>query len=472
MGINSYGAVAIGGSTPTAKQRALQNGSPKHIEAGMPRALYAVMSWNTSTAGGGLVFYDKYFQQVRASNGVYSFGATAGNEGNFQYNHDGDAQMRTGLFSGMGGVTQTSPSSSTTSNWMNATSAGGEFGNAWIDAYSNSTATPSNGRSSSGGSAKLMLNQRFVDSDHTDKSIVYITSGGIVRAVSRIDGDFSYNYPGTTSHSVSGIASQHIGNGSYNNVRKEFVFTSYVGTAGTVTVSIFKGIDFDLYPSPAAAFTSPDVVRIDRITALTSWQGVNNNEALYKTLPVLVDNGDIYITTMHTSASFAIYKLTRAANDTFSSANYITSKSLTTSYGIDNDSMYGQRRIQTRDGGAVMAYCQYYYYGSGCVSWIIDKRKSVYLNASWHDSSNSSFGMFPVPYGDSGFSCYYAGNVYASNYTGAYMQGITDRLGVSGDLAQVATTIYLPYFPTPNTTNYPGFTQVVDFNMLTNQATV
>ena len=37
---------------------------------------------------------------------------------------------------------------------------------------------------------------------------------------------------------------------------------------------------------------------------------------------------------------------------------------------------------------------------------------------------------------------------------------------------QTGTNVYLPYAPVPNTTNYPGFTQVVDYAMLDNQALV
>ena len=92
----------------------------------------------------------------------------------------------------------------------------------------------------------------------------------------------------------------------------------------------------------------------------------------------------------------------------------------------------------------------------------------MHVNAAWMQKADSSYGVIPVPYGDSGFATYWASNCYASNYVGGYITGAVERDG-DNDLVQMASAMYLPYFPGPNTTNYPGFTQVVDYSLLTNQ---
>ena len=473
MGRNISVATAVATAlTPRQAAVAGQNGTPKALSLGQTaRACYAMMSYNTSSTGAGIVYFDKYFHQVVPDRRMDT-NSTVSQSGNYQYMASGDAQINNAAFGGSVSSTSSQPSSSGTSNYMNATNAAGEFGNAMIDAFSNSTANPPTVRNSS-WPIKYYLNQMFVDSDHSDRTMAYILNGNVYRAVSRIDGDYNYDLVGTSSYSVASVNGNMYGSASYNNVRKELVILSYNSSGGAYTLTTYQGIDFDKYPSPYDAFNASGVTRTDKSVSFASWWQVNNNESYYNIKPTLCDNGDVYVTVMFTSNSFYLLKVTRDAslNPT---ASVISSKSLTTSYGRDQGVYYGQKRIQSRDGGAVLCFCPYYYYGAGVYTWLIDKRKSTYVNTSQFDSGDSGCGYIPVPYGDDGFAEYYCGNAYASNYSGSYITAVVQRGGAvnSGGFIQTGTNLYLPYFPLPNTTNYPGFTQVVDFACLTNQATI
>lgn len=446
---------------------ALQNGTPKWLPEGEQRACYAMVSNNTSQATGGLVFYDKYFQQVRASTRIDSSASL--NTGNIQYGGNGDAQTQASMFSSVA-ATQTQTSSNSTANYLNGTNVAGEFGNALIDAFSNSTGNPVTNRHTTWNN-KHYLNRGFMDSDHNDQSIAYTLQSGVLRAISRIWGNYQYDKPGTIGYTLTDINTAMYGSLSYNNVRKELIGLRYNNSGGAFQLVIWKNVDFDRFPSPDEAMTRPEVVKISKaIASMPSWS-VNNNESYYNVKPVLCDNGDIYLVVMFTSSSLTLYKITRDDADT-PTVTLVSNRSLTTSYGADQDPVgLGTRKMQSRDGGAVCIFCPYYYYGTGLAAWIIDKRKSTYNNNSLAVDSNSSNGVQPIPYGDSGFAFYYAGNVCAGNYSGGYIKGGLERDRL-GNLVQVFPQLYLPYFTLPNTTNYPGFTQVVDYSMITNQTIV
>jgi hypothetical protein len=465
MGINVFAPVAV---ILTAKQRALQNGTPKALPNGEARACYAMLSYNTSSGVGGLAFYDKFFQPVRASTAPHSL-TSLGALGNYHHSTSGDAQTNLGLFGGNVNTTSAQSATNASATYLNSSVAGGEFGNAFIDAFSNSSASPQTSRNST-WATKHYLNQMFVDSDHSDKSIIYVLGNGLFRAVSRIDGDSGYDYYGTTATSITGLNASMWGSGSYNSVRKELVILSYAGAGGSFTLMTYQGVDFNKYKSPAEALVAPGVVRIDKAVSFAANWSAANNESNFNIKPTLCDNGDVYVTCMFESSSLSLWRVVRDASLS-PTVTYISAKGTTTSYGRSQGDHYGQRRIQARDGGAVMAFCPYYYYGAGLRTWLIDKRKSTYLNASMIDSTDASAGTQPVPYGDSGFAAYFCGNVYASGTTGAYVTGSMER-GGTGLIVQTGSNILLPYFTAPNTTNYPGFTQVTDYSMLDNQALV
>jgi hypothetical protein len=297
--------------------------------------------------------------------------------------------------------------------------------------------------------------------------------GNVFRAISRIDGDYSYNRRGTSHYTISGVNTSMWGSASYNKTRNELVILSYVGSSGAFKLITYKGIDFDMYPSPHLAFTATGVTRteIPSFTLGTNWL-VNDNESYYNIKPVLTDDGTIFTTVMFTNNNFSIYKTLRSSDaTTVTSSVYQTTYGLTTSYGKDQDIYYGQRTIGSRDGNAVIAFCPYYYYGSGIYSYVIDRTNNTYYQPTFLNSTSSSMGLIPVPYGDDGFAVFYCGNGYSGNANGNYITGICNRNG-TGVFEQSGTNIYMPYHTGPNTTNYPGFTQVTDYAMLTNQAVI
>ena len=468
MGRNFSGQVGVDlytRSDLSRRDRALQHGSPKWMEAGQARAVYAMLSNNTSSAIGGAAFFDKYFQPVRPA--FYQSVGSYDAKGNLQYNGNNDTQTQASLFMGAA-ATQSRPGSSGSANYLNGTNCSGEFGNALVDAFSNSTLASAYNRSSNHYTNKHYLNRSFINSDHADQSVCYINVGRKVRAVSRIHGDYSFNMPGTKDFTLTDMHSSGYGMMSYNASRKELIGIAYTGANGAMKVISYKNVDFNRFPSPHIALNRPEIIKtIKTIANLASW-GVNNNESAYNAKPVLCDDGTIYLSVMFLSATLTLYKFARnAALDI--TPTVVGSRTLTTSYGAEQDAgAYGQRAMQSRDAKAVLTFCPYYYYGTGMASWVIDKKKSTHVNATWIQNSNTNDGIAPLPYGDSGFAAYYCGNNYAGNPTGGYVLGAMERDG-DDDLVQMASAMYLPYFTGPNTTNYAGMTHVVDYAMLDNQ---
>lgn len=462
MGINTFNL----NSTPSAKQRGLQNGTPKMLPAGEARACYAMLSYNVAQASGGVVFFDKHFQPVRPSSGNPGANTNVASLGNGHFAGAGDAQHYAGLL-GASTTTANQPSSSAAALMLNSTNSAGEFGNTGIDVYSNSSPAPVAGRSTD-RSVKSLMNATFFNSDHADRAIVYLLNGPLLRAVSRIDGDNNFDYFNTAAYSIPGVHASMYGSASYNAARKELVVLSYAAAGGSYTLSSFQGIDFDKYPSPAAAFADTAVVRVDRAVVFPSWVGADG-ESLYSVKPTLTDDGSVFVSVFTPAASLRLYKVSRGADLAILSTSMVAQKAVTTSYGRDQGVAYGQRTLQSRDGGAVMCFSQYYYYGAGMVSFVVDKRKSSYLSTTMLESADTAAGYIPMPYGDSGFASYYCGNVYSTSYAGGYVIGCVER-GANGVIVQTASAFLLPYFPMPNTTNYPGFTQVTDYSMVDNQA--
>lgn len=449
----------------TPREMALQDGTPKWIRSGENRACYAMLSKNTSSSVGGVTFYDKYFQQTRSSTVAYSTGS-AGNDGIHHYLSAGsDGSGYEVIFESVTG-TQTTPSTTATVGYLNATNSAGEFGNAMGDVYSNGTVSRISNRGS-GYASKHYLNAYAINSDHSDRALVYLLSSGRIRAVSRIDGYYSFSAVGTSDFQISGLNTAMQGSASYNAVRKELVILSYI-SAGSFTVIKFSGVDFNRFKSPHVALAN--ATREDKTLTIVQGWAVSNAESYYNAKPVLCDNGDIYVSVMFTSSMFSLFKATPTATATLS-GGVVQTKTLTTSYGLDQGGYYGQRSLDARDGGAVMIFCPYYYYGCGMQSNVVDKRKSALVVSSQLDYATSGQGVLALPYGDSGFTSYYAGNVYTGNPGGSFLMGFLERNG-EGDIVNLSTNVLLPIFTGPNTTNYPGFTQVVDYPMLNNQSII
>lgn len=423
------------------------------------RASYAMLSYNTSNSVGGYALFDSNwgnpvnygnadsYNSYGASDLVYvSSGGSTTNYNVMFYNVTG---------------TQSTPSSSGTAYYLNAVNSCGEFGNAMIDVFSDGTWKQQQ-RASGVTQNKSYLNIEAINSDHADKRNVYLLKSGLIRCVDRLYGSYNYPKSGTADYTVTSLNTSMSGTASYHSARKELTILSYSSSGGQFNVITFQNVDFNLYPSPAAALTRPEVVRVNSTVSLASNWSTNNDESYYNLKPVVTDNGKVYVSVMFTSSSFTLYEFTRNGTNAVT-ATYVTAQSLTTSYGREQGyPAYGQRQITSRDGTSVCTFCPYYYYGSGGAFYMIDKTNNTYTP---YLDTNSSYGQQVMPFQNSGWSFIYAGNGYASNYGGNYIQRTYERSG-SG-IVQIGSTQYFTKWPYPNTTNYPGFTQTVDYPLLT-----
>lgn len=422
------------------------------------RSSYAMLSYNTSSAEGGYALFDSNWGNpvnYGILNNYNNYGAS-----DLVYVSSGTYSNYSGVFYNVS-ATQSTPSSNSTSNYMNAINVCGEFGNAMIDVFSDGTWKQQQ-RNSSTWQNKLFLNIEAINSDHANKRNVYLLKSGIIRCVDRLYGVYNYAKPGTTDYTVTSLNSSMSGSASYHSARKELTILSYSSSGGQFNVITFQNVDFDLYPSPNVALSRPEVVRVNSTVSMASNWNVNNDESYYNLKPIVTDNGKVYVSVFFTSNTFTLYEFTRNGTNAVT-ATYVTAHSLTTSYGREQGyPSYGQRQITSRDGTSVCTFCPYYYYGSGGAFYMIDKTNNTYTG---YLDTNSSIAQQVMPFQNSGWTFVYAGNGYASNYTGNYIQRTYERSGSS--IIQTGSTQYFGKWTAPNTTNYPGFTQTVDYPLLT-----
>ena len=423
------------------------------------RAYYAMLSRNTSSTFAGAAWFDNHAKSV--FNVAYPSTRNPYARSHINQNADSTYQYSGAIWDAVYSGTQSTPDSNGTSNWVNVTNACGEFGNAMIDAFSDGTLSHINGRYSGTGSVKHYLNACAINSDHLNKRIVYILYNGLIRAVDRLYGSYHVPMENTGDFSVSSLNSSMQGSASYHRKRKELTILSYVTSGGSYNCFTYQNVDFDTYPDPYVALNRPEVTRVDATLSLASnWQA-NNSESYHNLKPITTDNGNVYVTVMFTGNNFTLYRFTRSGTSAIT-GTYITQQGLTTSYGRDQGIEYGQRQITSRDGTSVAAFCPYYYYGAGIRCFMIDKINNTYGS---YGTGDTTFGRIIMPFGDSGWMFTYAANGYASNYAGNGASPIYTR-PPSGGFTESASIGYWPYHPGPNTTNYPGFTQVVDYVML------
>jgi hypothetical protein len=424
------------------------------------RASYALASYNTNQGVSGFAWYGPNFNSVAnfGYEGSYSgqgFSPTTYIDSNININYN------TSLFPGTT-ATQSNPGSSS-ANFLSGTNSCGEFGNAMIDAYSDGTFSNIYARRGS-ADVKHILNASAINSDHSNRRIVYILYNSRVRAVDRLYGTWNVPMDQTSDFVVSSLDGNMRGSASYHKVRKELTILSFVSSGGSFNCFTFSNVDFDAYPDPAIALNRPEVTRTNATLSLPNW-AVNSSESYYNLKPVVVDNGSVYASVMFPSNTFSLYKFTRSGTSAITATRVTTIGIFTGgTYGLDQGTQFGQRTITSRDGTTVATFCPLYYYGSGIACFMIDKTYDTYAT---YNVGDSQFGYQCLPDADSSWSFYYAGNGYAANYSGSYVTANFVRLGgPSGGFTNIGATLYLPYFPIPNTTNYPGMTQVVDYVLL------
>jgi hypothetical protein len=425
------------------------------------RVYYAMLSRNTSSTFNGAALYNQNFDSFYNQGLQYARNQYA--RSHIIQNVDGTYQYSGSIWESVYSGTQSYPGSSGTSTYVNSTNASGEFGNAMVDAYSDGTLSHIYGRTSDVGmSIKHYLNAHAINSDHLNKRIVYLLISGVIRAVDRLYGAYSPAMENTGDFSIPSVNGTMQGSASYHRKRKELTIVSYQSSGGSYNCFTYSNVDFDRYPDPYVALNRPEVTRVDATLSLASnWQ-TNDSESYYNLKPITTDNGNVYVTVMFQSTNFTLYRFTRSGTSAIT-ATYITGQSLTTSYGKDQGIPYGQRQMTSRDGTSVATFCPYYYYGCGMRCFMIDKTNNTYTT---YGTTDTSYGRQILPYGDDGWAFYYCGNLYSSNYSGTTITTYVRQY--SGGHVQDGQNKngYWTYTTGPNTTNYPGFTQVVDYVML------
>lgn len=315
----------------------------------------------------------------------------------------------------------------------------------------------------------------FVNSDHADKTKVLQVDSGQLQVSPlwspRVSGLIAPSRPerkGMTPTSViSGSAiSNMIGSGSYNQVRKEFcLVASNPGKTGMYDFYIWTGIDFDGNGVDVTALSAaaPITFQVDvsTVAAVTGW----TVETQYHVSPVLCDDGTVYLALMFPSSVLRAYRVTRPSGPTPALVTYISQQTLNSvAYGLEQGQAFGAKSMQTRDGNMVIIWCPYYYYGSGFVSYVIDKRSGTIAPGPY---LNTSLSYNLVKYRDDSFALYLSNQAAgSSNSTGAYISHVISRR--AGQIPLVnAATIYMPEFPS-NVQNYWALTHVWEYNLQSN----
>jgi hypothetical protein len=439
-----------------------------------------MLSSNTTTAWHGAVFYDAEFRRIGSQGNALS--ALNRSQG---FTNDMDQAEATyvpiaPMFHNINPNTQTANSSTAHVNPMGGTASMGEYGQQCAFASERGVVVSAIQRTAgaivgSTNNASLFNNRAFVNSDHQDKKLTMQLAGGYL-TVSPLATPNCYNTitnatyrrpffnvaPLFSAYDGGSTANLMYGSASYNNVRKELMVATYSSAAaGRFLIAIWKNFDFDAVNGDITTLTAAPTVL--RTVSMPSW--TDSSEARYNSKWTLVDDGSIFMSAFCEGSNFTkMFKITRNVDDSTFTGTFQQQQTNTTSYGIGQGEPYGQRQMQTRDGSMTVNWCVYYYYQCGIRSWVVDKRNSSY--AIGHSSNNGSMGTYPVKYKNSGFAYYEGGNVYAGNYSGAYIAAYSSR-GVAAGSAPVTaiSTMYLPIFTGPNTTNYPGFTHVIEFDL-------
>ena len=428
-------------------------------------ACYALHSFNTTSSVNSVTFYDEDFCSI--SGRRIGAGNTYANVDNATW---GQSTYGGGNMQGQDYLSSTTnnTANSATTTYIQGTNAAGEIGNSLMDTFSDGSFFGTRLRQGGSWNYKYYINKNVIGSQHLDKSYVYMIYGGMLRAVSRCIGSFSYGKEGTQEWSTpSGVAG-----GFWNRKRRELTLMAYTSGNTLFTVYTYSGVDFDRFPSPAEAMNRPEVSMTQSTVTITASNGGNSSVSDFEL--AVADSGTCWYVNFIESSSLRVSSWKRSGTATVTAA-YLSALSTSTAYGIDQGIHYRTVSVMSRDGSAIAVGCPYYYYGSGIECFMIDLVGDGYTQ---YQNGGTSNGIQLLPYKDSGFAFYFAGNAYSSNCTGGYIDATFNRIKPAAKtlptdgckLQQTSGQICLPYFPQPNTTNYPGMTQVVDYAMLTRDA--
>lgn len=423
------------------------------------RACYLMVG--NQTNGYHVVFYDQDFNVIIPTYQNYSSATwdytTVSNI--IQY-HSGGFMTANSLGPTHYTSTSSYPSSST-GYYASSFSFNGMNGCGWLQAFSDGSVGNAY-HASYGAALKRRDMKRYFTSDHTNRSILYGYSNGKIFA-RHVNSPGFYDMPhkGTEDYAVSGGNQTMRGTAAYNNTLKE-LHVCYENASATYQIRKYSGWDFDAYPDPTTA--AANVTGTIEYTITNPTWTVNNNESKFNSKMLLRDDGQLQMYTFFTSSKFACYVWTNPTSATSINTNNTNTASNTTSYGYDQSEDYGMHIISSRDGKNYAFISPYYYYMSGLNHMYSGMGET--LNGASHNIQNhdSNYGYQVLPWRDDGFCTYYAGNGYASNYSGTNVRQFMGIGGNSGKLErQSGMYKYLPLWPGHNTTGYPGLACVNDY---------
>ena len=439
---------------------------------GTKPAKYILASNNTSQGVYEFVFYDQDFAIMHPtydgySNFVYHVTSPVVRIGNG--NHSINQSFMWNSWTG----TQSHPSSSSGWYFCSSVNSALNVGPGFIDVF----ADGSYGNNGATVGEKHYLNNRIINSDHTDAGKIYVHDTGYIKCFNRNDfskwfpeapGTKNFQLPAVNSGSTSPTTAMR-GTGSYNKSRKEYIGLHYNTGAYTWDVWHYKGVDFDAYPSPHDAFTNATTATYFELTLSTN-PSSSSNESFQNPKMCLCDDGTAFICIMDPSYNNKLYTFTVPTDGTdqtsggagsTTQATHVTDVTLTTSYGMDSGDQYGLQMIESGDRRSIAFVCPYYYYHCGSAVHYVCK-ESINKNRTYSSISNSSYAYQVMPHKDTGFVTWQSQNVYAGNWSGAYLEKFMHK-NADGMHEQSNAQQYMPMFPGPNTTNYPAMSPVQDY---------
>jgi len=160
-----------------------------------------------------------------------------------------------------------------------------------------------------------------------------------------------------------------------------------------------------------------------------------NIEDNYRCVTVMCDNDRVVMMQMIPNGNPGAWITRWSAAGT--SEGSLRNWSGTTSYGLDQGSRYGIRYCVSSDGQFVLAWCPYYYYGSGPHTALIRVSDGKIV---WDQTNDTTYSYWFFPRGKSDFVC--TSNVNADGGSGMYYQIINTHQLMDGtaDAQQVNMT--------------------------------
>jgi hypothetical protein len=291
-------------------------------------------------------------------------------------------------------------------------------------------------------------NKQAGNCESSDYSFGLIQSGNSISLLDRMLPSLSLSTYVFDSNAQSG----GYGGVSYNKQRQELaVLYQRTADVGTLLwrLRLYKGVP-ELTRNTNLATVLGAATLVDFSFTVSSSALGNATTYYSQRYPkvVLVDNGNLFLVWAYgaedvtPTGTLSLHKLS-ARNDAAGTLTYNleTTKSLNNAY-TGSTSYGGLRSVQNRSGSAVCLFSQYYYYSSGALGWLIDRRNSTY--SSPFDWASSGYGMSIVPHRSNGFCIAYADGGTSTTF-------LLYPGGANG--AYIATGSF-PLFGTGNATSY------------------